>query len=86
MIRQMLADPTRRCLAVQKLPEYMVIGSTGLYELDLAEGRAEVGSDECFGIPELPDFSAHPRVGVEQLPLCRVQQVLRDEAPACDFP
>ncbi|MEV8457632.1 GNAT family protein [Streptomyces sp. NPDC052095] len=44
MISQMLADQARRCFAVQRLTDETVIGSTSLYELDLAEGRAEIGA------------------------------------------
>lgn len=55
MLSQMLEDPTRRCFAVQRLADGMVIGSTSLYELDLAEGRAEIGATwfdrSCWGGP-----------------------------------
>lgn len=55
MISQMLADDARRCFAVQRLTDEAVIGSTSLYELDLGEGRAEVGATwfdrSCWGGP-----------------------------------
>ncbi|MEV0739484.1 GNAT family protein [Streptomyces sp. NPDC050549] len=55
MIGRMLADQARRCFAVQRLTDDTVIGSTSLYELDLAEGRAEVGATwfdrSCRGGP-----------------------------------
>jgi len=55
MISQMLADQARRCFAVQRLTDDAVIGSTSLYELDLAERRAEVGATwfdrSCWGGP-----------------------------------
>ncbi|MEI5102971.1 GNAT family protein [Streptomyces sp. PmtG] len=55
MIGRMLADRARRCFAVQRLTDEAVIGSTSLYELDLAEGRAEVGATwfdrSCWGGP-----------------------------------
>jgi RimJ/RimL family protein N-acetyltransferase len=53
MISQMLADRARRCFAVQRLTDETVIGSTSLYELDLAENRAEIGATwfdrSCWG-------------------------------------
>ncbi|MYZ37131.1 MULTISPECIES: GNAT family protein [unclassified Streptomyces] len=55
MIAQMLADRARRCFAVQRLTDNAVIGSTSLYELDLAASRAEVGATwfdrSCWGGP-----------------------------------
>lgn len=55
MISQMLADRARQCFAVQRLTDAAVIGSTSLYELDLAEGRAEIGATwfdrACWGGP-----------------------------------
>jgi RimJ/RimL family protein N-acetyltransferase len=55
MISQMLQDPARRCFAVQRLTDEAVIGSTSLYELDLAERRAEIGATwfdrSCWGGP-----------------------------------
>lgn len=55
MIGQMLEDRARRCFAVQRLTDEAVIGSTSLYELDLAEGRAEIGATwfdrSCWGGP-----------------------------------
>ncbi|MER5299674.1 GNAT family N-acetyltransferase [Streptomyces lasiicapitis] len=55
MLSQMLADQTRRCFAVQRLTDEAVIGSTSLYELDLAQGRAEIGATwfdrTCWGGP-----------------------------------
>ncbi|MER0243136.1 GNAT family protein [Streptomyces sp. HSW2009] len=55
MIGQFLADPDRRCFAVQRLTGEQVIGSTSLYEIDLTEGRAEIGATwfdrSCWGGP-----------------------------------
>ncbi|MFK0292619.1 GNAT family N-acetyltransferase [Streptomyces sp. NPDC090442] len=55
MLDRMLTDPTRRCFAVQRLTDGAVIGSTSLYELDLAQGRAEIGATwfdrSCWGGP-----------------------------------
>lgn len=55
MLTQMLADPARRPFAVQRLDDAAVIGSTSLYELDVAQGRAEVGATwfdrSCWGGP-----------------------------------
>ncbi|MET9352947.1 GNAT family protein [Streptomyces sp. NPDC006617] len=55
MISQMLTDRARRCFAVQRLTDEAVIGSTSLYELDPAEGRAEIGATwfdrSCWGGP-----------------------------------
>ncbi|GAA1357331.1 GNAT family N-acetyltransferase [Streptomyces beijiangensis] len=55
MISQMLADGARRCFTVQRLADGAVVGSTSLYELDLPEGRAEVGATwfdrSCWGGP-----------------------------------
>ncbi|MFE7112224.1 GNAT family N-acetyltransferase [Streptomyces sp. NPDC057575] len=59
MISQMVADRTRRCFAVQSLTDKAVIGSTSLYELDLAEGRAEIGATwfdrSCWGGPYIAE-------------------------------
>lgn len=55
MISQMVADLTRRCFAIQRLTDKAVVGSTSLYELDLAEGRVEIGATwfdrSCWGGP-----------------------------------
>jgi N-acetyltransferase len=55
LISQMLDDPARRCFAVQRLADEAVVGSTSLYALDLAEGRAEIGATwfdrSCWGGP-----------------------------------
>ncbi|MFB6878991.1 GNAT family N-acetyltransferase [Streptomyces sp. NPDC056323] len=55
MLSQMLADAARQCFAVQRLADGAVIGSTSLYELELAEGRAEIGATwfdrSCWGGP-----------------------------------
>ncbi|WP_164494664.1 MULTISPECIES: GNAT family protein [unclassified Streptomyces] len=55
LLSQMIADPARRCFAVQRCDDDAVIGSTSLYELDLAEGRAEIGATwfdrSCWGGP-----------------------------------
>lgn len=55
MLSQMLADPARQCFAVQRLADGAVIGSTSLYELELAQGRAEIGATwfdrSCWGGP-----------------------------------
>ncbi|WP_353943135.1 GNAT family protein [Streptomyces sp. HUAS MG91] len=55
MLGQMLADRTRRCFAVQRLTDEAVIGSTSLYDLDLIQGRAEIGATwfdrSCWGGP-----------------------------------
>ncbi|MGY3676384.1 RimJ/RimL family protein N-acetyltransferase [Streptomyces sp. TE33382] len=55
MLSQMLADQARRCFAVQRLTDDVVIGSTSLYELDLAQGRTEIGATwfdrSCWGGP-----------------------------------
>ncbi|MEV6006477.1 GNAT family protein [Streptomyces sp. NPDC051976] len=55
MIGHMLADPARRCFAVQRVTDRAVVGSTSLYELDLDEGRAEIGATwfdrACWGGP-----------------------------------
>ncbi|MFD7058376.1 GNAT family N-acetyltransferase [Streptomyces sp. NPDC059906] len=55
MLRAMLEDPARQCFAVQRLDDEAVIGSTSLYELDLAQGRAEIGATwfdrSCWGGP-----------------------------------
>ncbi|WP_217166909.1 GNAT family N-acetyltransferase [Streptomyces sp. AC512_CC834] len=55
MLGQMLEDPARQCFAVQRLDDEAVIGSTSLYELDLVQGRAEIGATwfdrSCWGGP-----------------------------------
>ncbi|MFJ2669205.1 GNAT family N-acetyltransferase [Streptomyces sp. NPDC087525] len=55
MISQMLADRARRCFAVERLTDKAVIGSTSLYEFDVAQGRAEIGATwfdrACWGGP-----------------------------------
>ncbi|WPB96030.1 GNAT family N-acetyltransferase [Streptomyces malaysiensis] len=55
MLSQMIADPARRCFAVQCCDDGTVIGSTSLYDLDLDESRAEVGATwfdrSCWGGP-----------------------------------
>ena len=55
MLGQMVADPARRPFAVQRLCDGAVVGSTSLYELDVAQGRAEVGATwfdrSCWGGP-----------------------------------
>ncbi|MFE2442324.1 GNAT family N-acetyltransferase [Streptomyces sp. NPDC021218] len=55
MLSQMIADPARRCFAVQRRDDDAVIGSTSLYDLDLEESRAEVGATwfdrSCWGGP-----------------------------------
>ncbi|GAA3367730.1 GNAT family protein [Streptomyces antimycoticus] len=55
MLSQMIADPARRCFAVQRRADGAVIGSTSLYDLDLGESRAEVGATwfdrSCWGGP-----------------------------------
>ncbi|NEB10455.1 GNAT family N-acetyltransferase [Streptomyces coelicoflavus] len=55
MLQEMLDDPTRQCFAVQRLDDDAVIGSTSLYELDLVQGRAEIGATwfdrSCWGGP-----------------------------------
>jgi RimJ/RimL family protein N-acetyltransferase len=51
----MIADPTRRCFAVQRRDDGAVIGSTSLYDLDLGESRGEIGATwfdrSCWGGP-----------------------------------
>ncbi|MFD9223476.1 GNAT family N-acetyltransferase [Streptomyces sp. NPDC060064] len=55
LLSQMIADPARRCFAVQRNDDDAVIGSTSLYDLDLAESRAEIGATwfdrSCWGGP-----------------------------------
>ncbi|WP_406733412.1 GNAT family N-acetyltransferase [Streptomyces sp. NBC_01794] len=55
MLSRMLADPARRCFAVRRLADGVVIGSTSLYELDQDQGRAEIGATwfdrSCWGGP-----------------------------------
>ncbi|MBT2410608.1 GNAT family N-acetyltransferase [Streptomyces sp. ISL-12] len=52
---QMTADPDRRCFAAQRRGDDAVIGSTSLYDIDLAESRAEIGATwfdrSCWGGP-----------------------------------
>lgn len=51
----MIADPARRCFAVQRRADGAVIGSTSIYDLGLAESRAEIGATwfdrSCWGGP-----------------------------------
>ncbi|WP_250300991.1 GNAT family N-acetyltransferase [Streptomyces sp. A 4/2] len=55
LLSRMTADPSRRCFAVQRCDDDVVIGSTSLYDLDLAESRAEIGATwfdrSCWGGP-----------------------------------
>ena len=55
MLGEMIAVSTRRCFAVQRGDDGAVIGSTSLYDLDLVEGRAEIGATwfdrSCWGGP-----------------------------------
>ncbi|MEU4657954.1 GNAT family protein [Streptomyces sp. NPDC023723] len=55
MLDRMTADPARRCFAVQRRGDDAVIGSTSLYDIDLAEARTEVGATwfdrSCWGGP-----------------------------------
>ncbi|MFE5603956.1 GNAT family N-acetyltransferase [Streptomyces coelicoflavus] len=55
MLEQMIDDPARRCFAVQRLDDQSVVGSTSLYEVDLVQGRAEIGATwfdrSCWGGP-----------------------------------
>lgn len=55
MLSQMIADPARQCFAVQRCDNGDVIGSTSLYDIDVAESRAEVGATwfdrSCWGGP-----------------------------------
>ncbi|MFV5998966.1 GNAT family N-acetyltransferase [Streptomyces sp. NPDC056231] len=55
LLSQMIADPARRCFAVQRSDDDAVIGSTSLYDLDLVESRAEIGATwfdrSCWGGP-----------------------------------
>lgn len=52
---EMTADPTRRCFTVQRRDDGTVIGSTSMYDLDLAESRTEIGATwfdrSCWGGP-----------------------------------
>ncbi|MFJ5292802.1 GNAT family N-acetyltransferase [Streptomyces sp. NPDC088348] len=55
ILSQFIADPARRCFAVKRRNDDAVIGSTSLYDLDLAESRAEIGATwfdrSCWGGP-----------------------------------
>ncbi|MEV0848879.1 GNAT family protein [Streptomyces sp. NPDC049954] len=55
MLSGLLADPARRSFAVRRLSDDAVIGATGLYDLDLDEGRTEAGTTwfdrSCWGGP-----------------------------------
>lgn len=55
MLGQLIADPGRRCFAVRRRGDDAVIGSTSLYDIDLAERRAEIGATwfdrSCWGGP-----------------------------------
>lgn len=55
MLGQLIADEDRRCFAVQRRDDDAVIGSTSLYDIDLAESRAEIGATwfdrSCWGGP-----------------------------------
>ncbi|MFE4368362.1 GNAT family N-acetyltransferase [Streptomyces sp. NPDC056835] len=55
LLSRMIADPARRCFAVQRRDEGTVIGSTSLYDIDLADSRAEIGATwfdrSCWGGP-----------------------------------
>ncbi|MDQ0994791.1 GNAT family N-acetyltransferase [Streptomyces sp. V3I7] len=55
MLGKMIADPARRCFAVRRRDDGAVVGSTSIYELDLAERRAEIGATwfdrSCWGGP-----------------------------------
>lgn len=55
ILARFIAEPARRCFAVQRCIDDAVIGSTSLYDLDLAESRAEIGATwfdrSCWGGP-----------------------------------
>ncbi|WP_431772808.1 GNAT family N-acetyltransferase [Streptomyces cucumeris] len=55
LLGEMVDDPARRCFAVRRRDDGAVIGSTSLYDLDLSEGRAEIGATwfdrSCWGGP-----------------------------------
>ncbi|MFC7831099.1 GNAT family N-acetyltransferase [Streptomyces sp. NPDC057375] len=55
MLGEMTADPAWRCFAVRRRDNGTVIGSTSIYDLDLNEGRAEIGATwfdrSCWGGP-----------------------------------
>jgi N-acetyltransferase len=55
MLAELIADPHRHCFAVQRRKDGAVIGSTSLYDLDLDQSRAEVGTTwfdrSCWGGP-----------------------------------
>ncbi|MGW9046967.1 GNAT family N-acetyltransferase [Streptomyces lydicus] len=80
MISQMLTDRARRCFAVQRLTDEAVIGSTSLYELDLTEGRAEIGATwfdrSCWGGPYNAESKvllfgyAFDNLGLARIALC----------------
>jgi RimJ/RimL family protein N-acetyltransferase len=53
MLGRMLADQARRCFAVLRAADDKVIGSTSLYELDLAQGRAS-STGPVGGLTERP--------------------------------
>ncbi|MFJ8108744.1 GNAT family N-acetyltransferase [Streptomyces sp. NPDC096132] len=55
MLSKMTAESKRRCFAVQRRDDGAVVGSTSIYDLDLAESRAEIGATwfdrSCWGGP-----------------------------------
>lgn len=55
LLSEMIVDPARRCFAAQRCADDALIGSTSLYDLDLAESRAEIGATwfdrSCWGGP-----------------------------------
>jgi RimJ/RimL family protein N-acetyltransferase len=55
LLSRMIADPARRSFAVHRCEDGAVIGSTSLYDLDVAESRAEIGATwfdrSCWGGP-----------------------------------
>ncbi|MCA1221540.1 GNAT family N-acetyltransferase [Streptomyces sp. 8L] len=55
MLGEFVSNPDWRCFSVQRLDDGAVIGSTSLYDLDPAEGRAEIGATwfdrSCWGGP-----------------------------------
>ncbi|MFI5775149.1 GNAT family N-acetyltransferase [Streptomyces sp. NPDC051658] len=55
LLSEMIVDPARRCFAAQRRADDALIGSTSLYDLDLAESRAEIGATwfdrSCWGGP-----------------------------------
>jgi RimJ/RimL family protein N-acetyltransferase len=52
---EVTADSSRRCFAVQRRADGAIVGSTSLYDLDLAESRTEAGwtwfDRSCWGGP-----------------------------------